>query len=343
MTMSPISRRTLFGGGAVALATVAGLTFGGTSAMAAATGYTTAPVNLRSGPSLNSTKLLTIPGNVTLAVQWQVAGDTVSGTYTSNYWGYVTYNGKSGYVSRAYVRIPDASGLGAGPAVEGFTTDYVNFRTGPSLGSTTITTIPGGVRLLLQGQTQGDHVSGTYNTHYWAKTEYQGRTGWVSRAYVRVPNATGLPELPNPNSGGGSLSAARQEVINRALNWVNRRIPYSMNAWTSGPDGGSYRTDCSGMVAMAYRLNDQNYYTGNLTERFYAINKNNLVRGDIIGNLGPGSAGANGHVVIFDGWVDSARTRFRTIEQAGGVGASRQTHTWGSSFWNHQAWRRKGW
>ena len=144
--------------------------------------------------------------------------------------------------------------------------------------------------------------------------------------------------------GGAKIADAflmMQTVLDRGQNWVDRGIPYSMEAYTTGPDGRSYRTDCSGFVSMAYGL-DQSYSTVTLPEHFTEINKDDLQPGDIIGNLGAGSAGAAGHVVIFTGWTDSSKTSFTAIEQTGGVGATSSTHTWGSSFWNNNAYRYNG-
>lgn len=230
-------------------------------------------------------------------------------------------------------------------AATGYTTASVTVRSGTNTSTAALTTIPAGVAVSVQCQTAGQTINGTYSTNYWGKVTYGGKTGYVSRAYVRIPDATGLKECPT-SAPAPDISAARQRVLDRGMNWVNRRVPYSMYSYAAGPDADGYRwrTDCSGMIAMAYNLRDQNYYTGNLTSKFYPIAKSSLQRGDIIGNLGdPASAGAAGHVVIFNGWTDSSMTQFRTIEQAGGIGATQQTRTWGNSFWNKQGYRFRGW
>lgn len=228
-------------------------------------------------------------------------------------------------------------------AAGGTTTDSVNLRSAPSVGAEVLATVPGGTGLELQCQTEGDSVAGTYNTNFWAKVNYNGKEGYVSRAYVTVPDAAGLggceggaPEQPAPD-----VPAERQKVLDRGQFWVDKNVPYSMEAYTAGPDGRQYRTDCSGFVSMAYGL-DQSYSTVTLPEHFHEIPKDDLQPGDIIGNLGPGSAGAAGHVVIFTGWTDDSKTTFTVIEQAGGVGAVSRTHTWGDSFWNQHAFRYNG-
>ncbi|WP_341856315.1 SH3 domain-containing protein [Brachybacterium sp. GPGPB12] len=178
-------------------------------------------------------------------------------------------------------------------AAPGTTTDQLTIRSGTSTGSDALGTIPAGTALDLECQTAGEAVQGTYASEYWAKVSYDGVDGFVSRAYVTVPDAAGLGECggedPAPEDPG--LSADRQEVLDRGQTWVDRNVPYSMEVYTNGPDGRQYRTDCSGFVSMAYGL-DTSYSTVTLTEHFTEIPKEDLRPGDIIGNLGPGSGGA---------------------------------------------------
>ncbi|WP_199729880.1 C40 family peptidase, partial [Tessaracoccus sp. OH4464_COT-324] len=181
----------------------------------------------------------------------------------------------------------------------------------------------------------------TYTSNWWAKVTYNGREGYVSRAYLRIP--TGQPNVPechNPGGGGNSRingPISRAEVLARAQTWVDRRVPYSMYSTASDPQGKAYRSDCSGFVSMALHL-DQSLSTVTLPGRVHQISKDELRPGDIVGNLGPGTGGANGHVVIFAGWVDGSRTKFRTLEQTPDYAQSRVL-TWGSRFYLHAAYR----
>lgn len=224
----------------------------------------------------------------------------------------------------------------------GTTTEQLTIRSGTSTGTDALGQIPAGTTLDLECQTTGEAVQGTYASEYWAKVSYDGVDGYVSRAYVTVPDASGLGECSgDPAPEDPDISADRQEVLDRGQTWVDRNVPYSMEDYTNGPDGRQYRTDCSGFVSMAYGL-DTSYSTVTLTEHFTEIPKDDLQPGDIIGNLGPGSGGAAGHVVIFTGWTDDSHTTFNVIEQAGGVGGVARTHTWGDSFWNQHAFRYDG-
>ena len=67
------------------------------------------------------------------------------------------------------------------------------------------------------------------------------------------------------------------------------------------------------------------------------INKNDLKPGDIVGNLGGGTAGAAGHV-IFAGSVDESKTQFYTIEETPPRAVER-TRTWGSRPYTSSAFR----
>ncbi|MGP9539497.1 SH3 domain-containing protein [Brachybacterium sp. AOP43-C2-M15] len=226
-------------------------------------------------------------------------------------------------------------------AAPGTTTADLTIRSGTTTGSSALGQIPADTTVDLECQTEGETVQGTYTSEFWAKVSYDGAEGYVSRAYVTVPDASGLGACDDAEEPDPGISEDRQEVLDRGQTWVDRGVPYSMEDYTHGPDGRQYRTDCSGFVSMAYGL-DTSYSTVTLPEHFTEISKGDLQPGDIIGNLGPGSGGAAGHVVIFTGWTDDSQTTFGVIEQAGGVGAVARTHTWGDAFWSNNAYRYDG-
>ncbi|MEV6264236.1 VCBS repeat-containing protein [Streptomyces sp. NPDC051784] len=113
--------------------------------------------------------------------------------------------------------------------------------------------------------------------------------------------------------GASSTTApaiTRSEVIQRAKSWVGQGLDYS---WTNYHDG--YRMDCSGYVSMAWRL------SSSLTTDTFAgagvttsISKADLKPGDALLN---DASLANGHVVLFGKWVDSARTSYMGYEFTG--------------------------
>ncbi|WP_051779817.1 FG-GAP-like repeat-containing protein [Streptomyces sp. NRRL S-241] len=133
------------------------------------------------------------------------------------------------------------------------------------------------------------------------------------------------PFLAPPQGAAASDVAgqiSRSEVIARAKTWVDAGVPYSMTNYRTDANG-RYRTDCSGFVSMAWHLssssaNNWGETTGTLLEFTSSISKESLKPGDILLNPDPG---ADGHVVIFNGWTNAEHTRYDAYEQAGRVGA----------------------
>ncbi|MFD4639132.1 NlpC/P60 family protein [Lentzea sp. NPDC058436] len=97
---------------------------------------------------------------------------------------------------------------------------------------------------------------------------------------------------------GGSIS--RTEVIKRAKDWWDRKVPYSQSAYAWDVNKGKkYRTDCSGFVSMTWKLTTSRN-TRNLHEVATKISWANLKPGDMILR--------NGHVKLFEKWANSAKT-----------------------------------
>src|SRR4029077_10301956 len=71
----------------------------------------------------------------------------------------------------------------------------------------------------------------------------------------------------------------RQGIIRRALRWVDNKVMYSQVAQ---PAHGGYRTDCSGLVSMAWDLPAPGHWTGNFYEVEHPIAWDNLVPGDAL-------------------------------------------------------------
>lgn len=121
----------------------------------------------------------------------------------------------------------------------------------------------------------------------------------------------------------------RYEIINRANSWLTAnngtRVPYSQERnWTDG-----YRMDCSGYASMAARLDKSGPNTVALNTSTWtsSITMSSLKRGDlVIDALGDGD---NRHVVIFDRWTDTTRTRYFAYEQRGGWGTDYRSLQYG--------------
>ncbi len=209
--------------------------------------------------------------------------------------------------------------------VSGFSTEGdLSIRTGPGTSYQEIGTISKDVQLNVQCQRQGQAIQGTYASNWWAKVTYQGKTGYVTRAFVRIPDAKGLgacPEntpLPSPPQPKPSNPVSSYEKVKaRANDWISVGLLYNWDLYHPDRNGVKYRRDCSGFVSMAFDLKTSASTVTLPNYGFKKINFSELRPGDIVGNFGPGTEGANGHVAIFDGWANSAHTRFNTLEMHG--------------------------
>lgn len=145
--------------------------------------------------------------------------------------------------------------------------------------------------------------------------------------------ARALPVSPGPAYEGRISSAV---VMRRAADWLRRDIPYSQDnreaRWDVG-HGRRYRPDCSGFVSMAWALDPRlpgrgrALTTWELPRVSTRIGWTQLRPGDILLRLAPGNR-AKGHVVLFEAWVDAAKTRFWIVEQSGpAYGMRRKTVT----------------
>ncbi|MEU7616600.1 hypothetical protein AB0B27_10930, partial [Micromonospora rifamycinica] len=99
----------------------------------------------------------------------------------------------------------------------------------------------------------------------------------------------------------------RQEILDRAQYWVDRKYVYSPNApfsytWNTDADGKLYRNDCSGLVSEAWHLSTS-YVTGDFQGGSPLWSE---VPGGI-DNLLPGDAVVtDGHIELFSHWVSES-------------------------------------
>ncbi len=144
---------------------------------------TTVNLNMRSGAGTGYSILLTIPKGTSLKIE------SISGT-----WAKVSYSGRTGYVSTAYLVSSSAPAPAPAPVPEvptaedwRSTTANLNMRSGAGTGYSILTTIPKGTSLRIES------LSGT-----WAKVSYSGRTGYVSTAYLVTVSAPAPAPTPEP-------------------------------------------------------------------------------------------------------------------------------------------------
>jgi hypothetical protein len=100
----------------------------------------------------------------------------------------------------------------------------------------------------------------------------------------------------------------RAQIMQRALAWVEQKVPYSQTSWWVDAEG-SYRQDCSGYVSMAWGLDQAiDFWTGDLGTVSYPIPGAQLLPGDILLSAT--------HTVLFAGWADGAHTVFDFYEES---------------------------
>lgn len=106
-----------------------------------------------------------------------------------------------------------------------------------------------------------------------------------------------------------SVSGGRKTAIDRAFSWYDDDVPYSQSRYHDG-----YRTDCSGFVSMAWDLGTS-YTTASFVvgggESFLLGGYDALRPGDALVRRKNGA----GHIVLFLGWNNAAKTSACVIEQ----------------------------
>ncbi|MEU0935303.1 MULTISPECIES: hypothetical protein [unclassified Embleya] len=112
---------------------------------------------------------------------------------------------------------------------------------------------------------------------------------------------------------GSAAASSGEAIVARAKGWADLRLGYSMSGLHDG-----YRTDCSGLVSMAWGLPPPGLTTVTLPEVSHPIGRDDLQPGDILLNTAPGAAG---HTLIFAGWADAAHTTYHAYEESGAKGA----------------------
>jgi hypothetical protein len=119
-------------------------------------------------------------------------------------------------------------------------------------------------------------------------------------------------------SGGCSLSrtqilnaasGGRRTAIERGFRWLDKDVSYSQSRSFEG-----YRTDCSGFISMCWQLR-QSYTTasfkGGSGENEVLRTYDQLIPGDALVRR----SGSSGHIVMFLGWNDRAKSSACVIEQ----------------------------
>ncbi|MFF3018260.1 FG-GAP-like repeat-containing protein [Streptomyces sp. NPDC057939] len=127
------------------------------------------------------------------------------------------------------------------------------------------------------------------------------------------------PVAATSSSVNGSIT--RSEVVSRAQYWVDQQVPYSQGAVAPDSLGRNYRTDCSGLVSLAWHLGTSltTYSLPQVSTKLSGLD--DLQPGDALNNI-------DAHVVLFTGWTDASHTVANIIEQPKpGLTARKNTYT----------------
>ncbi|WP_197084700.1 hypothetical protein, partial [Saccharothrix sp. ST-888] len=139
--------------------------------------------------------------------------------------------------------------------------------------------------------------------------------------------AAGFPAGPVTDPlGQAGQPISRADVIARAQSWVAENVPYSQSVYYT--DGnGTYRTDCSGFISMAWNLPSSgadNWGATTWTLPDFATrlgSLDELQAGDMIDKT-------DQHVVLFKQWADAAHSAAVVLELARpGTKARQSTYT----------------
>ena len=133
-------------------------------------------MNLRSAANTSAAILAVIPKDTVVLVD-QIDGE----------WGHTSYNGNSGWMSLQFSTL--VGNTENKRAIGKYRTDYkMNFRSAPQIATNNIIgSIPAGT-ILTVTEISGD----------WGKTEYDGKTGWVSLEYCTAYTPGANDPVTNP-------------------------------------------------------------------------------------------------------------------------------------------------
>lgn len=139
------------------------------------------------------------------------------------------------------------------------------------------------------------------------------KKSWVCHETNARPRCGWDPERKNPDS------ISRNEILDRAVVWVNHGIRYSQRRYhkerSEGNTEMAYRTDCSGFVSMAWKAEvalSTSHFAGKTNSKlFHRIACNELLPGDALVTKG------KGHIVLFRKWKDQQAGKFEVWHEAG--------------------------
>ena len=281
-----------------------------------------------SGASLDTTQNGTYAQGSTLTLVCYVHGQSVQGYYSpyigNGGWDNLWYQVNDGYyVADIDINtgsdnpVTPACSTPSGPQATVMAT--TQRMSGPSLGTTQNGSYAQGSTLTLSCYEYGEAVEGYYSP-------YVGGGGWDSLWY-QVSDGFFVADIDintgsnNPVTAACAVSTAAappppppvssSSILTRAKSWSDVNVPYSQSR-TYTNEYGTYRTDCSGYVSMAWSLGSS-YTTQTLPQVAHQIAESDLQPGDIL--LNDGANSDDRHVVLFSSWANAAHTSYWVYEE----------------------------
>ena len=182
---------------------------------------TTASLNLRTGPGTSYSIITVIP-----------KGAAVSVISVSGGWAKVTYSGKTGYASTAY--------LAQSSNVIMVTAANLNMRTGPSTSYSIIRVIPNGAEVTVSSTSNG-----------WAKVTYGGSTGYASLSYLELkstlPSTSTTAMITTANLNMRTGPGTSYSIIRVIPSGAEVAVLSTSNGWARLTYGGS-----TGYASLSY-------------------------------------------------------------------------------------------
>jgi hypothetical protein len=150
-------------------------------------------------------------------------------------------------------------------------------------------------------------------------------------AHAATPHAA-TASVAKPKCGktpAKNSHLTRKTILKRGKSWVDAKVPYNQKNYYCN-SYGKYRTDCSGLVSMAWGLHTS-YWTGTLTGVSRKVSNSKLTAGDAL--IHNAASQAHGHVVLV---VSKSKSSVVVYTEPGrGDHARRSTWSWSYIKKNH--------
>ncbi|MDR0861960.1 MAG: C40 family peptidase [Oscillospiraceae bacterium] len=216
-------------------------------------------LNVRSGPSTESSIIATVGENV-IVVILDKANDE---------WYYINYNGTKGYAKAEYFKnvllAENFSAIGTVTAKDVF------LRESPSTSANVLGTYDTDTVMSVIGINTG-----------WYKVRYDGKTGYLRSDFMEITgSASGTTRANTAAKSGGSTAPAHSETGNEIADFALQYLGYKYVYGGASPSG----FDCSGFTSYVYKqfgYGITRNASGQWRDNGTKISKSELAAGDLV-------------------------------------------------------------